>query len=167
MKRVCAWCGKDLGDKPEQPAPGQEGMVDHGICELCKEALLRGAGKAKAKQQRPMVGTGQEKVYHGIRRPDGCHVTVNGSPLWLFPHEYGTIGLFDWGEGSPEKSQNLAKALLRDYTGSDIPALRRGLVERVIANLPHDAWIMTGDTLKGHLKTIGAGQGARLGTGGQ
>jgi hypothetical protein len=167
MKRVCAWCGKDLGDKPEQPAPGQEGMVDHGICELCKEALLRGAGKAKAKQQRPMVGTGQEKVYHGIRRLGDCLVTVNSKPLLCWKHEYGKLDMFDWGGENPGKTNNLAGALLYDYLGYDSPALRDKLADRVIANLPRDAWIMTGDTLKGHIETIRAGQGARLGTGGQ
>lgn len=157
MKRVCGWCGKDLGNKPGQPAPGQEGMVNHGICGPCKAALLSGLPN---RTQRPMVGTGQEKVYHGIRRPDGCRVTVNGKPLSYW------MGYGEWGEGNPGWNKNLAGALLYDYQGFDTPPLRDELAVRVIANLPHDAWIMTGDTLKGHIETIRAGQGARLGTGG-
>ncbi len=30
MKRVCAWCGHDMGI-----APGPEDQVTHGVCELC------------------------------------------------------------------------------------------------------------------------------------
>ncbi len=36
MQRVCAWCGKDLG---EIEAEGQTGTT-HGICEECKEKEL-------------------------------------------------------------------------------------------------------------------------------
>ena len=35
MRSECAWCGKDLGDKP-----GPEGAVTHGICEDCMKAVL-------------------------------------------------------------------------------------------------------------------------------
>lgn len=32
MKVVCAWCGKDLGEKE-----GSTEFVSHGICEECKD----------------------------------------------------------------------------------------------------------------------------------
>jgi len=35
MKVVCAWCGKDLGEKP-----GPTGKVSHGICEDCHKVVL-------------------------------------------------------------------------------------------------------------------------------
>ena len=34
MKRICSWCGKDMGSKP-----GGAGTTD-GICESCKAKLL-------------------------------------------------------------------------------------------------------------------------------
>ena len=35
MKRICAWCLKDMGDiAPEQPG------VTHGICEECKAKIM-------------------------------------------------------------------------------------------------------------------------------
>ena len=31
MKRVCAWCGKDMGEKE----PIEDSSITHGICEVC------------------------------------------------------------------------------------------------------------------------------------
>jgi len=39
MKRRCAWCGKDLPDKPG----GKDKDVSHGICKPCTEAINREA----------------------------------------------------------------------------------------------------------------------------
>ena len=36
MKRICAWCGKDMGTKE-----GPEGKETYGICQPCKEAVVR------------------------------------------------------------------------------------------------------------------------------
>ena len=58
MKRVCAWCGKNLRQKKERlrvlilrafsriwkrmkGTPDQEEAVSHGICEDCKKKLLQ------------------------------------------------------------------------------------------------------------------------------
>jgi hypothetical protein len=37
MKRICAWCGKHLGDTPDHPD-----LVTHGICVPCVESLQCG-----------------------------------------------------------------------------------------------------------------------------
>jgi len=35
MKRICAWCRKEMGEvAPEQPG------ITHGICEECREKVL-------------------------------------------------------------------------------------------------------------------------------
>jgi hypothetical protein len=180
MKQVCGWCGKDLGDSPDPPTPGCEDKVSHGICPACRAALVADAAKATeafgddeleahaAKARRPMVGTGQDKVYHGVRRPDGCRVTVNGNPLALRldVQNHSPTG-FAWGYGGSGPAQ-LALALLCDFLGDDRAALElyQEFKFRVVANLPHEAWCMTGDTLKSHIETIRAGQGHRLGIGG-
>ncbi|GAJ04496.1 unnamed protein product [marine sediment metagenome] len=36
MKRVCAWCGKVLGDKKG----GAKGDITHGICKACEAKYL-------------------------------------------------------------------------------------------------------------------------------
>lgn len=39
MKRVCAWCGKDMGEKPPYGGPGGkfDKEVTHGMCDECSE----------------------------------------------------------------------------------------------------------------------------------
>lgn len=34
MKRICSWCGVDLGEKP-----GPESKVTHGICDACEKTF--------------------------------------------------------------------------------------------------------------------------------
>ncbi len=50
MKVKCAWCGKDLGEKP--PYGGRDGkydkMVTHGMCDDC---LQKQSGKTGDKKQ--------------------------------------------------------------------------------------------------------------------
>ena len=41
MKRLCAWCGKELGEKPG----GEPDDVTHGICKKCMEKLLASTNK--------------------------------------------------------------------------------------------------------------------------
>jgi len=36
MKVECAWCGKDLGEKP-----GPEGATSHGICKECADVMIQ------------------------------------------------------------------------------------------------------------------------------
>lgn len=40
MRRICAWCGKDLGDTPVPPAPDCPSDVSHGICPECRDQLV-------------------------------------------------------------------------------------------------------------------------------
>lgn len=35
MKRICAWCNKDMGEK----APYDDNRETHGICDCCKDKL--------------------------------------------------------------------------------------------------------------------------------
>jgi hypothetical protein len=35
MRRVCAWCQRDLGT-----VPGEDGMVTHGMCDTCEATVL-------------------------------------------------------------------------------------------------------------------------------
>lgn len=39
MKVQCAWCGKDMGEKPAAKIEF-DGKVTHGICEKCRDAVL-------------------------------------------------------------------------------------------------------------------------------
>ena len=54
IKVVCAWCGKDMGEKDGQ---GKEG-ISHGLCEECR-AEMASAGKIK-KGGIPSKRIGQE-----------------------------------------------------------------------------------------------------------
>jgi nitrogen fixation/metabolism regulation signal transduction histidine kinase len=40
MKRICAWCGKDL-EKPSEYAAPADGPISHGICSECVDFLIR------------------------------------------------------------------------------------------------------------------------------
>ena len=39
MKVVCAWCGKDMGEKP----PLEDKSITHGMCEDCLKKELKSA----------------------------------------------------------------------------------------------------------------------------
>lgn len=45
LKIVCAWCNKDMGEKPSQ----QSGIT-HGICESCKQKALKKLEQKKNKK---------------------------------------------------------------------------------------------------------------------
>jgi len=47
MKRVCAWCGKLLGESKGGP----EGDVSHGICDDCLKKTLAGERTQKVSDQ--------------------------------------------------------------------------------------------------------------------
>ena len=47
MKRICGWCGKDMGESPDPPPPGLEGKATHGICDPCRDKLVRDAARAE------------------------------------------------------------------------------------------------------------------------
>lgn len=49
MKRVCAWCGKHLGEK----TPVKDNQITHSICNQCKEKEL----DKDALRQNGMVAT--------------------------------------------------------------------------------------------------------------
>ncbi|MBA7647306.1 hypothetical protein ES703_55078 [subsurface metagenome] len=48
MRKICAWCGKDLG---EIEGHGQKGTT-HGICDECKEKELAKVRKYHARHPR-------------------------------------------------------------------------------------------------------------------
>jgi hypothetical protein len=33
LRVVCAWCGRDMGEKPG--VPGEPGAISHGLCDQC------------------------------------------------------------------------------------------------------------------------------------
>ena len=42
MRKVCCWCGRDMGTVPDTSLEGLEiegEPVSHGLCEACKEAM--------------------------------------------------------------------------------------------------------------------------------
>lgn len=47
MKIVCAWCGKDLGEKP----PLEDKETTHGICEECAAKFKESIGEQKDRQK--------------------------------------------------------------------------------------------------------------------
>ena len=86
------------------------------------------------------------KTYEGRRTIDGLVVTVNGRPL---PEHYEVKRFtkygFEWTyEG--ESPQQLALAILYDYTGDRerAVALAEPFMKAVVANLDND-WMLSGD----------------------
>jgi len=51
MEKVCAWCGKDLG---EIEGKGQTGTT-HGICQECEEKELKKIKDKKRREERRRV----------------------------------------------------------------------------------------------------------------
>lgn len=55
MKRLCAWCARDLGDKP-----GDTDVITHGICDDCADAMvarhLRPGTRVRRRGGSPVVG---------------------------------------------------------------------------------------------------------------
>jgi hypothetical protein len=112
-----------------------------------------------------MIGTGEDKVYTGIRRYDGCTVTVNLNPLpaRLDLANHSPTG-FEWGYEGSGPSQT-ALAILADYLGDDREALAlyQEFKHRCVANLPHHAWTLTGSTVKVFVDACRKGVAARGG----
>jgi hypothetical protein len=94
------------------------------------------------------------KTYEGRRTMDGLVVTVNGATL---PEHYEvkqfTNRGFEWTyEGT--SPQQLALAILFDYTGDRQRALAfaEPFMKEVIANLDND-WRLTGEQIDGFLRS--------------
>lgn len=53
MKIICAWCRKNMGEKP--PFGGLNGKLDkaitHGICSECEESILGKSPKTRLQNQ--------------------------------------------------------------------------------------------------------------------
>ena len=85
------------------------------------------------------------KIYQGTRTPEGCTVTVNGTPLdeRTDLRRHSTSG-FEWGyEGSGPRQ--LALAILADHFGDDARALSQCplFMEVAIAEFKGDEWKLT------------------------
>ena len=92
------------------------------------------------------------KTYEGRRTIDGLVVTVDGKPL---PEHYDVKRFtkygFEWTyEG--ESPQQLALAILYDYTGDKLRAinLSDGFMKSVVANLDND-WTLRGEDVDAFL----------------
>lgn len=86
------------------------------------------------------------KIYRGIRRGEGCEVTVNGAPLIVpagFPGS--ATGGFEWGYDGAGPSR-LAYALLADHFGDEGRALaeHRTLLANFVARIGEDSWTLAG-----------------------
>lgn len=86
------------------------------------------------------------KIYEGKREFDGLVVTVDGQKL---PEHYEVKQFTSWGfewtyEG--ESPQQLALAILYDYTGDRIRSIgmSEAFMKKVIANLDND-WQLSGE----------------------
>jgi len=95
------------------------------------------------------------KIYEGKRAFDGLIVTVDGRTL---PEHYEVKQFTTWGfewtyEG--ESPQQLALAILYDYTGDKERAIRLSapFMKQVIANLDND-WTLTGAEIDNALATM-------------
>lgn len=98
------------------------------------------------------------KVYEGKREFDGLRVTVNGERL---PEHYEVKQFTTWGfewtyEG--ESPQQLALAILYDYTGDKIRSIgmSEAFMRKVIANLDND-WRLAGEDVARAIAEIEAG----------
>jgi hypothetical protein len=86
------------------------------------------------------------KTYEGRRTIDGLVVTVDGKPL---PEHYEVKQFtkygFEWTYDG-ESPQQLALAILYDYTGDGdrAVALAEPFMKSVVANLDND-WVLSGD----------------------
>lgn len=98
------------------------------------------------------------KTYKGERTIDGLVVTVDGEPLSVHTQvkkftDYG----FEWSyEG--ESPQQLALAILADFTGDEEDAVRlsESYMKQVIANLDND-WVLTAKEINAALNKIRKG----------
>ena len=87
------------------------------------------------------------KTYHGERTDNGCEVTVDGGPLRHRSDLSGSASSgFDWGFIG---TGQLSLALLSDFLGDDskVKSLYDAFEKKVIAELPHHAWTLTGQDL--------------------
>lgn len=87
------------------------------------------------------------KTYHGKRTKDGCEVTVDGRPLERRADLSGNASSdFDWGFIG---NGQLSIALLSDFLGDDpkARAMCESFERKVVAELPHRSWILSGQDL--------------------
>ena len=113
-------------------------------------------------------------TYHGKRTQAGCEVTVDGEPLRMRSDLSGNATTaFDWGYvGAGQLSLALLSHLLDDDRRAQAAA--PAFEAAVVANLPHDAWTLTGVQLAAALaategastNTAGSASGSTPPTGG-
>lgn len=96
------------------------------------------------------------KTYHGERTEKGCEVTVDGAALYVRSDLSGNAnGAFDWGFIG---NGQLSMAILSDFFRDDLKAksMCDGFEKKVIANLPHRAWTLTGKELTDAVASLAA-----------
>jgi len=97
-----------------------------------------------------------QKEYRGRQAADGVVVTVNGRPLNprhdLYNHSPDG---FEWGYSGSGPAQ-LALAILADHLGNGALALvhHQEFKFRVVAGLPEQEWVLTGDDMSHALQAI-------------
>lgn len=94
------------------------------------------------------------KTYHGVRTERGCEVTVDGHPLQRHADLSGNASSpFDWGFIG---TGQLSMAILSDFLGDDpkAKAICGAFEEKVVAELPHRSWTLTGQDLANALAPL-------------
>jgi hypothetical protein len=87
------------------------------------------------------------KTYCGMRSERGCEVTVDGEPLRHRSDLSGcATSAFDWGFVG---TGQLSLAMLADFLGDDLKAkaMYKAFDQKVVAELPHRSWTLSGQDL--------------------
>ncbi len=100
------------------------------------------------------------KTYRGVRSQRGCEVTVDGEPLARRSDLSGNAtNAFDWGFVG---TGQLSLAILADFLGDDskAKAMCSEFEEKIIAELPHQSWTLSGQDLNNALALFCGGDDA-------
>ena len=108
MKRVCAWCGADMGTKP-----GPEGAVTHGMCADCVKKVERETDEELARQK-----TTRERYNEGATRGKIAYGAMNQSDAGELREELARLGGEIRKGHFSQKAKDLARQI-RMLTGED------------------------------------------------
>ena len=113
----------------------------HGHGHICKHMLI-------------VAFAAEPLTYVGFRTTTGAQVYVvrDGKPNVLRHINRHSPTGFEWGYGGSGPA-DLAYSILADYAGEDVAdSLAVRFKEKVIARLPHSAWMLTEDALQAFLR---------------
>lgn len=102
MKRICAWCQKDMGEIE----PFEDKSITHGICPECKEQFFAGCPVKKFTQK------------DAEEAADGLGIMADDFPSLLVGMQHELLEHCDITDGDPLMTARIALAHLkerRDY----------------------------------------------------